>query len=165
MAITIPSYVAPNELIQSAWGNGVVDALIDLDALLINLTAYTPTVGGTGWALGAGSSQGYWVKSNGVTQVWVFVQFGAGATFGAAAALTLSLPAAATVGGSMAGFTASVAAITYPIVMGVAGSAMTAQVTNATGGAGTPVRLNNTTSTAPGTWASGSVVTGTGSYI
>lgn len=164
MAITIPSYVAPNELIQSAWGNGVVDALTDLDALLINLTAYTPTVGGTGWALGAGSSQGYWVKSNGVTQVWVFVQFGAGATFGAAAALTLSLPAAATVGGSMAGFTASVASITYPILMGVAGSAMTAQIYNGTG-ATAPVRLNNTSSSAPGTWASGSTVTGTGSYI
>ncbi len=32
MPITLPSYVAPNELIASAWGNAVVDALAEIDA-------------------------------------------------------------------------------------------------------------------------------------
>lgn len=39
MPITAPSYVAPNELIQSAWGNATVDALLELDAETIKTTA------------------------------------------------------------------------------------------------------------------------------
>lgn len=37
MPITLPSYVAPNELIQSAWGNGVVNALDELDDEKVDL--------------------------------------------------------------------------------------------------------------------------------
>lgn len=41
MAISLPSYVAPNELIQSSWGNAVVDALDELDDEKLNLTGGT----------------------------------------------------------------------------------------------------------------------------
>lgn len=41
MPITLPSFVAPNELIQSAWGNAVVDALDELDDEKLNLTGGT----------------------------------------------------------------------------------------------------------------------------
>lgn len=37
MAITLPAAVAPNELIQSAWGNSVVSALDELDDEKLNL--------------------------------------------------------------------------------------------------------------------------------
>lgn len=37
MPITLPSYVAPNELIQSAWGNAVVNALNELDVEKVDL--------------------------------------------------------------------------------------------------------------------------------
>lgn len=43
MTITLPSYVAPNELIQSAWGNGVVDALDELDTEKLDLAGGTVT--------------------------------------------------------------------------------------------------------------------------
>lgn len=43
MAITLPANVAPNELIQSAWGNSVVDALDELDNEKLNLTGGTVT--------------------------------------------------------------------------------------------------------------------------
>lgn len=39
MPITLPSFVAPNELIQSAWGNGVVNALDELDDEKLNNNA------------------------------------------------------------------------------------------------------------------------------
>lgn len=38
MPIVLPSYVAPNELIQSSWGNAVVDGLADLDNVKANRT-------------------------------------------------------------------------------------------------------------------------------
>lgn len=43
MTITLPSYVAPNELIQSAWGNAVVNALDELDDEKANLAGATFT--------------------------------------------------------------------------------------------------------------------------
>lgn len=43
MTITLPSNVAPNELIQSAWGNSVVSALDELDDEKLNLAGGTLT--------------------------------------------------------------------------------------------------------------------------
>lgn len=43
MPITLPSNVAPNELIQSAWGNAVVDALEELDNEKLDLAGGTMT--------------------------------------------------------------------------------------------------------------------------
>lgn len=43
MPITLPSNVAPNELIQSAWGNAVVDALDELDTEKADLAGATFT--------------------------------------------------------------------------------------------------------------------------
>lgn len=52
MPITLPSYVATNELIESAWGNAVVDALDELDDEKLDLAGGTMTgqlvVGTTG---------------------------------------------------------------------------------------------------------------------
>lgn len=43
MTITLPAAVAPNELIQSAWGNAVVNALDELDTEKLDLAGGTVT--------------------------------------------------------------------------------------------------------------------------
>lgn len=43
MPITLPSYVAPNELIQSAWGNAVVNALAEIDNEFVEKAGDTMT--------------------------------------------------------------------------------------------------------------------------
>lgn len=45
MPITLPSYVAPNELIQSAWGNAVVSALAEVDNEFVEKIGDTMTGG------------------------------------------------------------------------------------------------------------------------
>jgi hypothetical protein len=61
---------------------------------LLQWTSYTPTLGGTGWALGSGSINGYYSKIGRVVNFQIRVVFGAGATFGAGRP-TLTLPVTA----------------------------------------------------------------------
>lgn len=64
MAITLPSFVAPNELIQSAWGNGVVNALYEIDTEKLNNNA-SDTMTGTLTLQPTGTSTGLIIKNDG----------------------------------------------------------------------------------------------------
>lgn len=64
-------------------------------------TTYTPTLGGTGWALGTtgASATGAYCKIGRLVVFWANVVFGSsGATFGASAAPTLTIPVTASSG-------------------------------------------------------------------
>ena len=128
-------------------------------------TSYTPTIGGTGWALGDGTVAGSYAKTlnNGI----VFkakVTFGGTSTFGSGAALTVSLPATAL--GGLAGYGVSARYVDTSagtIYNGAAGFSNTTTVTcyatsNANGATG------GVLSTAPFTWATTDVVYLTGLY-
>jgi hypothetical protein len=61
--------------------------------------SYTPTVAGTGWAIGNGTAQGFYAKIGRVVALRIRIQFGSTSTFGASLGVTLSLPfTAATTG-------------------------------------------------------------------
>lgn len=75
MPITLPSYVAPNELIASAWGNAVVDALDELDTEKLNLAGAQTVVGPLTLTGSASSNLALRVQSGtGVTEP--FIEFG-----------------------------------------------------------------------------------------
>jgi hypothetical protein len=56
-------------------------------------TSYTPTLGGTGWALGNGTVTAAYAELGKIIAFRVRIVFGSTSTFGAAAALTLTAPA------------------------------------------------------------------------
>jgi hypothetical protein len=59
-------------------------------------TAYTPTLGGTGWALGNGTAVGIYCQIGKVVQLKIQVQFGSTSTYGVSPnALTLTVPVTA----------------------------------------------------------------------
>jgi hypothetical protein len=60
-------------------------------------TAYTPTLGGTGWALGNGTITGRFCKLGTVVHFYVNIIFGSSSTFGGSA-LTVSTPFSRRVG-------------------------------------------------------------------
>jgi len=64
-------------------------------------TAYTPTLGGTGWAIGDGTVLGAYCQIGKVVFFRASVTFGSTSTFGAAAAPTVSLPVAGRTGVAM----------------------------------------------------------------
>ncbi len=55
-------------------------------------TAYTPTLGGTGWAIGDGTATGAYCQIGKVVHFRARIVFGSTSTFGAAAAVTLTAP-------------------------------------------------------------------------
>jgi hypothetical protein len=55
-------------------------------------TAYTPTLGGTGWAIGNGTASGFYCQIGKIVHARIRITFGSTSTFGAASALTLALP-------------------------------------------------------------------------
>ena len=98
----VPDYVAPNELIESAWGNSVVDNIIELHGKFTGWTAYTPALSGAGWALGStgASATGVYHVTGDVVHFQGTLIFGTvGAAFGAGAP-SVSVPVAALTGGT-----------------------------------------------------------------
>jgi hypothetical protein len=57
-------------------------------------TAYTPTLGGTGWALGNGTATGKYVQIGKIIHFFILITFGSTSTFGASNRPTLTLPVA-----------------------------------------------------------------------
>lgn len=123
-------------------------------------TAYTPTIGGTGWALGNGTVSGVYCKIGRTVFFKAKVTWGTTSTFGASAALTVSKPDA---GGS----TYYDQTFCYYVDFGTAsyvgaalatGSTVTLQVP------GTNGLLANVTSSAPHTWATSDQVYVAGTY-
>jgi hypothetical protein len=63
-------------------------------------TAYTPTLGGTGWAIGDGTASGAYCQIGKIVAFWAIIDFGSTSTFGASNAPEISLPVTARSGNS-----------------------------------------------------------------
>jgi hypothetical protein len=79
---------------NTSFTTGDVLTATDLNTIAGSWDAYTPTIGGTGWALGNGTITGRWKKIGRVVHVRVRVTFGTTSTYGGGA-LTISAPTAA----------------------------------------------------------------------
>ena len=113
-------------------------------------TSYTPTVGGTGWALGNATTVGAYAQAGKATDFQVQITFGTTSTFGTGA-LTISLPVQAS--GSTTANTwygsAVHSGVTYPVILAASAGGTSGVCLTVASPAG------NVTSTAPFTWAPG----------
>lgn len=132
-------------------------------------TEYTPTLGGTGWAIGDGTVNGVYCQIGKVVHFRVQVTFGATSTFGAASALQLTTPVSANSPASPANQANTMKALARDVSAG-AWYTLAVRPFNASTTAcglfvsGTNGLNANTTSTAPFTWASGDIVYFSGTY-
>lgn len=133
---------------------------------LLVWTAYTPTVGGTGWAKGSGTTSGRYCKIGKTVHFEIIYNFStAGGGSAGGSALTLSLPE--TANSTLAPNYVNVVYVdASPAAQYVGlGSIITTVVTCLTTNAGgTYAALNNVTTTTPMTWATGDEVRINGTY-
>jgi hypothetical protein len=128
-------------------------------------TSYTPTLGGTDWAIGNGTIAGVYCQIGKVVFVRFGIQFGSTSTFGASAAPTISLP----VTSRNAGYLNVRAGVRFLDASLSAAYAAVMQIpTNSTTGTfqivGTDGVLSNPTATAPFTWTNLDVINGIVTY-
>lgn len=127
-------------------------------------TAYTPTLAGTGWAIGNGTITGAYCQIGKVVVMRVEITFGSTSTFDATNAPTISLPVTAGTGMAQVGtfvthaFDLSAAAWYLIHARGASATTVTLQSLGAAG------LLANVTSTSPFTWATSDVIRLSGVY-
>ena len=141
----------------TSWTTGDVPTAADFNTLSGAWDSYTPTIGGTGWALGNGTITGLWKKVGRVNFVRFGVTWGTTSTFGAGQ-LTISLPN--TVNASTHCIVEAVDAggpSFFPLVAFCSGTtaAMFAMLAS-----GTYVSQSSVTSTIPFTWVNTDVIRG-----
>lgn len=127
-------------------------------------TSFTPTLGGTGWAIGDGTAAGLYVKSGKTVHLRIKITFGASSTFGSGAALTLSLPVTGL--GGQAGFgmqsifqdTSAGALYRGAVAIGNTTTLTCYSTTNANGA------MSGLLSTTPFTWATTDLILISGTY-
>jgi hypothetical protein len=129
-------------------------------------TAYTPTIAGTGWAIGDGISTGEYVLLGKTVHFRARIIWGATSTFGAADALSLSLPLATkggTGGREFTGRATDTSAAKQYLLQGLStgGASTTLMRSLGPGGLGEFVAM---TATTPFTWAASDVVNVFGTY-
>lgn len=130
---------------------------------LTSWTSYTPTVGGTGWALGNGTVSGAYIAAGGLVTFRMFFQLGTTSTAGASA-LTLTLPVTCQNGGYFhsAMLLDSSTSTRYHGAGLTASSSGTMTMYGHTGaGSGA---MGGLTTSAPFAWASGDLIAVTGTY-
>lgn len=148
-----------HEILTKTQGNAAYPAIANFPAGA--WTAYTPVLGGTGWALGNGSVLGAYRQFGKVVQFRFQITFGSTSTFGSAQ-LTLSLPVNNLAGSD---FHASGVGLvnltggTYQVVADFG-----ANVARIWGGAGTLGQVNGVTGTTPSTWVNGTILRMSGTY-
>lgn len=124
-------------------------------------TAYTPTLGGTGWAIGDGTASGrYWRLGNTVHYTAVIV-FGSTSTYGAGASPTISLPVTQLAGrqSQCDVFATDSGTGFYALYGRTDTAAATLFVPGTNGALGFGVRA-----TTPFTWTAGDIIEVTGTY-
>ena len=133
---------------------------------LLAWVAYTPTIGGAGWALGNASVTGLYCQLGKTVQFAIRVVFGSTSTFGAGRP-TLSLPVTATSAAGNFDFLTDVAYFDNSATLRYLGAA-DFSTTNVDlfvwGSAGTYVSSLGVTSAVPFTWASTDVIYVSGTY-
>lgn len=133
---------------------------------LLAWTSYTPTLGGAGWSVGAGSINGYYSKLGKNINFQIRVVFGAGATFGAGRP-TLSLPVTARTTSGNIDFVTDIAyedASAGARYSGTAESSTSALDLFAWNSSTTYLSITGLSSTIPMTWAANDVIYVSGTY-
>lgn len=151
--------------LDPAWGDSVADLLNGATA-----ASFTPTLGGSGWAIGNGTATGRYVVIAGRCFFALNITFGSTSTFGANAP-TISLPV--TANSTWIGVEANTwQGIGIDASAGSAQSGLRAVSSSTTvflvynlGASGTYVSPAQVTSTAPWTWASADSIRFMGSYF
>jgi hypothetical protein len=129
-------------------------------------TAYTPTLGGTGWALGDGTSAGSYCQIGKVVHFRGQIVFGSTSTFGAGA-LTISLPVTrrSVAGSPQVDIRLSDASVSKPYsAVAILGSGATTFTPNAYVSSTAGEVNGGLTTSDPFTWASSDVIFFAGTY-
>lgn len=124
-------------------------------------TSYTPTLGGTGWALGNGTATGFYCQIGKIVHFQAEITFGSTSTFGTGTvSVTLPLTAINATGANVSAFFFDTSAsATYS-----AGAFQGTTTTVACRTVGTNGLHSTTNSTTPFTWASTDVIRVQGTY-
>jgi len=134
---------------------------------LLAWQSYTPTLGGTGWAIGNGSRSGYYCKLGKIVQFQIRIIFGSTSTFGAAARPTLTLPVTATSVSGNIDFVTNIAYFDNSATLRYQGTcdfSTTDIDLFSWNSAGTYVVAAATTATVPMAWAANDVIYVSGTY-
>ena len=127
------------------------------------LTAYTPAIGGSGWALGNGTAVGAYARLGRMVFVRAVITWGGTSSFGAGG-LTLTLPVAASIASqSLVGVLGDTGTANYPALLNTAAASSTATVLALNAGS-TYLAYASVTTSAPHTWVSTDTVTFNGCY-
>ena len=148
-----------HEILTATAGNAAYPAIANFPAGA--WTAYTPVLGGTGWALGNGSVIGAYRQLGKVVHFRFQITFGSTSTFGSAQ-LTVTVPVADQSGANFQPTCVGLVNLsggTYQMTADVGAS-----VARVWGGAGTLGQVTGVTATVPSTWVSGSVLRMSGTY-
>ncbi|MBU6278722.1 MAG: hypothetical protein KGN78_05705 [Actinomycetales bacterium] len=124
-------------------------------------TAFTPTLSGTGWAIGNGTASGFYCQVGKIVYFRAKITFGSTSTYGGSP-LNLSLPVSATgspVAGQNVAFFDTSASLRYLASMEYASA--TAIAPRSVSGS---LTLAAVTTTAPFTWATGDTIDYSGTY-
>jgi hypothetical protein len=102
---------SPSHSVQHADANDAIEAI---EGYILNGTgaayvSYTPTLAGTGWAIGDGTRTGAYSQIGKTVNFRVKITFGGTSTFGAASRPTITLPVTASSGGADADFITTIA--------------------------------------------------------
>lgn len=124
-------------------------------------TSYTPTLGGTGWAIGDGTITGSYTRIARTVFFQAAVTFGASSTYGAAAAPTISLPVTATGSPIITCRLADATGAAYLGACPMSASTVTIQVQEVSG---SYVRYNNVLDIVPFTWTTSDAIGVSGTY-
>jgi hypothetical protein len=141
---------------NTSFTTGDVLTATDLNSIAGSWDTYTPTIGGTGWALGNGTISGRWKKIGRLIVCRISCTWGTTSTFGSGA-LTFTLPTtnAATGGSQGRAIIQDTGTALYDCQVSIGGSVVTLYVLNS---AGTYTTLTTLTSTIPHTWASTDII-------
>ena len=148
----------------TSWTTGDTIPASELNTLSGAWDTYTPSVGGTGFALGNGTISGRWKKVGRVVAFSLQITWGSTSTYGAGP-LTVSAPTAgaSTHGFRFSGFIDDTGASSYDLAgfLPAGSSTITLYAFNS---AGTHTTLAAVTSTIPHTWANTDVIRLNGVY-
>jgi hypothetical protein len=130
-------------------------------------TAYTPTVGGTGWALGNGTSTGFFSQYGNLVFFTATVVFGSTSTFGGGpGGLEVGLPIARASGNiEFAGRFVDTSIAGQFFGQGIAATSTSVCEMNAINSTFANGRIESVINTKPFTWANGDSAFVAGSYV
>lgn len=164
------AWTAPRTWVE---GEDVVAAMLNthvrdnLKAISDPWTSYTPTLGGTGWALGNGTLSGAYLQVGKLVHFRADFKIGSSTTKGGASSPTLTLPVTMKSGAEATIFQAGLWVKAASLFFGFAHidtttyGAVTVYLQNTSG---TASSFNQVTATTPSTWTTNDIISVHGTY-